>query len=111
MLFLPNTVVLIYINENIVSLPDTAVHAEHRTRMKSAATILTASGTIPRTSSARYLTICSLQTTAKNEKCVISRVISKIKKPVDAESTGFFDGAPCWARTNDPAVNSRMLYH
>ena len=23
---------------------------------------------------------------------------------------GLFYGSPCWARTNDPAVNSRMLY-
>ena len=31
------------------------------------------------------------------------------KNPVDCASTGFL-GATCWTRTNDPAVNSRMLY-
>ena len=35
---------------------------------------------------------------------------NKVKeKPVSEKLTGFF-GSPSWTRTNDPAVNSRMLY-
>ncbi len=29
---------------------------------------------------------------------------------LDESSSSFFPGSPCWTRTNDPAVNSRMLY-
>ena len=33
-----------------------------------------------------------------------------IKKAESLVCQGFRLGSPCWTRTNDPAVNSRMLY-
>ena len=35
---------------------------------------------------------------------------SFIKKITADKVDCYFFGSPCWARTNDPAVNSRMLY-
>ena len=34
---------------------------------------------------------------------------TSLKKLLE-KSQGVFSGSPCWTRTNDPAVNSRMLY-
>ena len=34
----------------------------------------------------------------------------KKKAPKTQGFRSFFYGSPCWTRTNDPAVNSRMLY-
>ena len=37
-------------------------------------------------------------------------VVSCIKKPANTLFTGFSCGSPSWTRTNDTAVNSRVLY-
>ena len=36
-------------------------------------------------------------------------VLKKRKPFLSTDKNGLF-GSPCWTRTNDPAVNSRMLY-
>ena len=36
----------------------------------------------------------------------ISSYFRKGKSPEPVEAQGFWDGSPCWTRTNDPAVNS-----
>ena len=49
----------------------------------------------------------------------INEAITKILKwvhrkrlnPKAIDALGFNRGSPSWTRTNDPAVNSRMLYH
>ena len=46
----------------------------------------------------RYLNFCIFHILLLNRNCPTSELI------------GQFLGSPCWTRTNDPAVNSRMLY-
>ena len=41
--------------------------------------------------------------------CLAKQIKYKMKKSVSVVPTDFF-GSPSWTRTNDPAVNSRMLY-
>ena len=35
---------------------------------------------------------------------------NRTKQPKNGGLMRLVSGSPCWARTNDPAVNSRMLY-
>ena len=37
-------------------------------------------------------------------------ILEHEKSPETVEFQGFLIGSPSWTRTNDPAVNSRMLY-
>ena len=41
---------------------------------------------------------------------LLVRVNLKMPKKKPSPVERFFFGATCWTRTNDPAVNSRMLY-